>query len=115
MLPVQTPPPPGQGKKRRLTFAQGCRPPVTTQLYTSLHQSRQAEAQARSHLEAQHGLSLAREAEAPEVDLETLAEELSHRLSTSVEASAYRKGARYRVPPHHGDGERALPLTEHAP
>ncbi|XP_060111940.1 LOW QUALITY PROTEIN: centrobin [Heteronotia binoei] len=64
---------------------------VTTQLYASLHQSRQAEAQARSHLEAQRSLNLAREAEALEVDLDTLAEELSHRLSAGVEASAYRK------------------------
>ncbi|XP_062993459.1 centrobin [Elgaria multicarinata webbii] len=65
---------------------------VTEQLYTSLRQSRQAEAQARTHLENQHSLVLAREAEAAEVDLDTLAEELNHRLSTSVEASAFRKG-----------------------
>ncbi|KAL8177123.1 UNVERIFIED_CONTAM: hypothetical protein K2H54_042326 [Gekko kuhli] len=91
LLPASAPTTPAQLVPR----AQSTSPfssTVTTQLYTSLHQSRQAEAQARSHLEAQHGLSLAREAEAPEVDLETLAEELSHRLSTSVEASAYRKG-----------------------
>ncbi|KAJ6654958.1 hypothetical protein lerEdw1_006429 [Lerista edwardsae] len=64
---------------------------VTAQLYASLQQSRHAEAQALSHLENQHGLGLARKAKAPEVDLETLAEELSLRLSTGVEASAYRK------------------------
>ncbi|KAF7236778.1 Centrobin [Varanus komodoensis] len=68
---------------------------VTAQLYTSLHQSRRAEAQARAHLESQHGLGLglglAGEAEASEVDLDTLAEELNHQLSTSVEASSYRK------------------------
>ncbi|XP_044273188.1 centrobin isoform X2 [Varanus komodoensis] len=70
---------------------------VTAQLYTSLHQSRRAEAQARAHLESQHGLGLglglAGEAEASEVDLDTLAEELNHQLSTSVEASSYRKAA----------------------
>lgn len=65
---------------------------VTAQLYASLQQSRQAEAQALSHLENQHGLSIAKEAKAPEIDLDTLAEELSLRLSTGVEASAYKKG-----------------------
>lgn len=64
---------------------------VTAQLYASLQQSRQAEAQALSHLENQHGLSIAKEAKAPEIDLDTLAEELSLRLSTGVEASAYKK------------------------
>ncbi|XP_015271192.1 PREDICTED: centrobin [Gekko japonicus] len=91
LLPASVPTTPAQPVPR----AQSTSPfssTVTTQLYTSLHQSRQAEAQARSHLEAQQGRSLAREAEAPEVDLDTLAEELSQRLSTSVEASAYRKG-----------------------
>ncbi|XP_066483848.1 centrobin isoform X2 [Tiliqua scincoides] len=65
---------------------------VTAQLYASLQQSRHAEAQAFSHLENQHNLGFARAVEDPEVDLDTLAKELSLQLSTSVEASAYRKG-----------------------
>uniref|UniRef100_A0ACB8EXE5 Uncharacterized protein n=1 Tax=Sphaerodactylus townsendi TaxID=933632 RepID=A0ACB8EXE5_9SAUR len=92
LLPASVPATPSQQVPR----AQSASPfasRVTTQLYTSLHQSWQAEAQARSHLEAQHSLLQARETEAPEVDLDTLAEELSHRLSTSVEASAHKKGS----------------------
>ncbi|XP_061445302.1 centrobin isoform X2 [Rhineura floridana] len=92
LLPASAPTTPGQqvpGSQSGTPYTSK----VTAQLYASLHQSRQAEAQARSHLEHQHGLGLAREAEAPEVDLDTLAEELSHKLSASVEASAYRKGA----------------------
>ncbi|XP_053218138.1 centrobin isoform X1 [Podarcis raffonei] len=91
LLPPSAPASPGQ----KVPSSQAGTPytsQVTAQLYASLHQSRQAEAQARSHLENQHSLGLSREAEAPEVDLDTLAEELSHRLSTSVEASTYRKG-----------------------
>nr|XP_056719609.1 LOW QUALITY PROTEIN: centrobin [Euleptes europaea] len=91
LLPASMPTTPAQQVPR----AQSASPfasKVTTQLYTSLHQGWQAEAQARSHLEAQRSLSLARESEASEVDLDTLAEELSHKLSTGVEASAYRKG-----------------------
>ncbi|XP_077171853.1 centrobin [Paroedura picta] len=91
LLPPSVPTTPAQPGPR----AQSASPftsKVTTQLYASLHQGRQAEAQARAHLEAQHSLTLAREAEAAEVDLDTLAEELSHRLSASVEASSHRKG-----------------------
>nr|XP_034992213.1 centrobin isoform X6 [Zootoca vivipara] len=91
LLPPSAPATPGQ----KVPSSQAGTPytsQVTAQLYASLHQSRQAEAQARSHLENQHSLGHSREAEAPEVDLDTLAEELSHRLSTSVEASTYRKG-----------------------
>ncbi|CAI5793853.1 Centrobin, centriole duplication and spindle assembly protein [Podarcis lilfordi] len=91
LLPPSAPASPGQ----KVPSSQAYTPytsQVTAQLYALLHQSRQAEAQARSHLENQHSLGLSREAEAPEVDLDTLAEELSHRLSTSVEASTYRKG-----------------------
>ncbi|KAJ7313197.1 hypothetical protein JRQ81_004473 [Phrynocephalus forsythii] len=66
---------------------------VTAQLYSSLHQSRQAEAEARSHLENHQSLALAEEAKATDIDLDVLAEELSHRLSTGVETSSYRKGS----------------------
>lgn len=69
---------------------------VTAQLYSSLHQSRQAEAQARFHLENQHSLQ-AREAKAPDVELDILAEELSHRLSAGVEASSYRKVGKWKA------------------
>ncbi|XP_053117187.1 centrobin [Hemicordylus capensis] len=91
LLPASAPPTPMQKAPRQYNSPQSATPytsKVTTQLYASLQQSRQAEAQARSHLEGQHGSGLAREAE---VDLDTLAEEMSHRLSTSVETSAYRK------------------------
>nr|XP_008117789.1 PREDICTED: centrobin [Anolis carolinensis]XP_008117790.1 PREDICTED: centrobin [Anolis carolinensis]XP_008117791.1 PREDICTED: centrobin [Anolis carolinensis] len=63
------------------------------QPYTSLRQCRQTEVPACSLLDSQSNRALAREPEAPEVDLDTLAEELSHRLSTGVEASSHRKGA----------------------
>ncbi|XP_042332791.1 centrobin isoform X2 [Sceloporus undulatus] len=92
LLPASEPTTPSQ----RVPGSQSASPynsKVTTQLYATLRQCRQAEEQACSHLDIQSGLALAREAQAPEVDLETLAEELSHQLSTGVEASSHRKGA----------------------
>ncbi|KAG8141050.1 hypothetical protein E2320_003659, partial [Naja naja] len=92
LLPASDPPTPGQ----QVPCSQLATPytsKVTTQLYASLHQSRQAEAQASSRLEGQHSSALARKAMDADIDLDTLAEELSHRLSTSVEASAFRQGA----------------------
>ncbi|KAL7983017.1 hypothetical protein Chor_013623 [Crotalus horridus] len=92
LLPASDPPTPGQ----QVPSSQPATPytsKVTTQLYASLRQSRQAEALALSRLEDQHGSALARKAVEADVDLDTLAEELSHRLSASVEASAFRQGA----------------------
>ncbi|XP_026544943.1 centrobin-like [Notechis scutatus] len=92
LLPASDPPTPGQ----QVPCSQLATPytsKVTTQLYASLHQSRQAEAQASSRLEGQHGSALARKAMDADVDMDTLAEELSHRLSASVEAMAFRQGA----------------------
>ncbi|XP_070582655.1 centrobin isoform X1 [Erythrolamprus reginae] len=92
LLPASDPPTPGQ----QVPSSQLATPyssKVTTQLYASLHQSQQAEALASSRLEGQHGSALARKAIESDVDLETLAEELSHRLSAGVEASALRQGA----------------------
>ncbi|ETE63173.1 Centrobin, partial [Ophiophagus hannah] len=92
LLPASDPPTPRQ----QVPCSQLATPytsKVTTQLYASLHQSRQAEAQASSRLEGQHGSALTRKAMDADVDLDTLAEELSHRLSASVEASAFRQGA----------------------
>ncbi|XP_060538651.1 LOW QUALITY PROTEIN: centrobin [Pantherophis guttatus] len=92
LLPASDPPTPGQ----QVPCSQLATPytsKVTTQLYASLHQSRQAEALASSRLEGQHGSALARKAMDADVDLDTLAEELSHRLSAGVEASAFRQGA----------------------
>ncbi|XP_026578461.1 LOW QUALITY PROTEIN: centrobin [Pseudonaja textilis] len=92
LLPASDPPTPGQ----QVPCSQLATPytsKVTTQLYASLHQSRQAEAQASSRLEGQRGSALARNAMDADVDMDTLAEELSHRLSASVEASAFRQGA----------------------
>ncbi|XP_039193907.1 centrobin isoform X1 [Crotalus tigris] len=92
LLPASDPPTPGQ----QVPSSQPATPytsNVTTQLYASLRQSRQAEALALSRLEDQHGSALARKAVEADVDLDTLAEELSHRLSASVEASAFRQGA----------------------
>ncbi|XP_060635905.2 centrobin isoform X1 [Anolis sagrei] len=66
--------------------------------FTSLRQERQTETPARSHLDSQPNRALAKEAEAPEVDLDTLAEELSHRLSTGVEASSHRKQGKLSSP-----------------
>lgn len=90
LLPASDPPTPGQ----QVPCSQLATPytsKVTTQLYASLHQSRQAEALASSRLEGQQGSALARKALDAEVDLDTLAEELSHRLSAGVEASAFRQ------------------------
>lgn len=81
---------------RRIPCSQSATPhtsKVTTQLYASLRQSRQAEEEARCHLENQH--SLAEEAKATDIDLNSLAEELSHRLSAGVETSSYRKVRRW--------------------
>ncbi|XP_029142324.1 centrobin-like, partial [Protobothrops mucrosquamatus] len=92
LLPASDPPTPGQ----QVPSSQPATPyssKVTTQLYASLRQSRQAEALALSRLEDQQGSALARKAMDADVDLDTLAEELSHRLSASVEASAFRQGA----------------------
>ncbi|XP_063157714.1 centrobin [Candoia aspera] len=92
LLPASDPPTPGQ----QVPCSQPATPytsKVTTQLYASLQQSRQAEAQARSRLESQHSSALARKAVEADVDLDALAEELSHRLSAGVEASAFRQGA----------------------
>uniref|UniRef100_A0A670Z6R8 Centrobin, centriole duplication and spindle assembly protein n=1 Tax=Pseudonaja textilis TaxID=8673 RepID=A0A670Z6R8_PSETE len=89
LLPASDPPTPGQ----QVPCSQLATPytsKVTTQLYASLHQSRQAEAQASSRLEGQRGSALARNAMDADVDMDTLAEELSHRLSASVEASDKR-------------------------
>ncbi|XP_072833272.2 centrobin [Pogona vitticeps] len=91
LLPVSEPTSPAH-RMPRSPSATPYTSKVTAQLYASLHQSRQAEAQARSHLENQRSLSLAEEAKTADIDLETLAEELSHRLSTGVETSSYRKG-----------------------
>ncbi|KAH0626115.1 hypothetical protein JD844_000890 [Phrynosoma platyrhinos] len=67
LLPASEPTTPAQ----RVPGSQSATPynsKVTTQLYASLRQCRQAEEQACSHLESQPGLALAREAEAPEME-----------------------------------------------
>lgn len=90
LLPGSDPPTPGQQVPCSL-LATPYSSKVTTQLYASLQQSRQAEALASSRLEGQHGSALARKAMEADVDLDTLAEELSHRLSAGVEASSFRQ------------------------
>lgn len=89
LLPASDPPTPGQQVRSQPATPYTSK--VTTQLYASLRQSRQAEALALSRLEDQHSSALARKAMDTDVDLDTLAEELSHRLSASVEASAFRQ------------------------